>query len=59
MNNGEKTVTVAQVDPSATRLLVLRRRLVYGNRLPWVCGDYTAELKTLGEMVGLRVEVIS
>lgn len=93
MNNDEKTVTVARVDPSATRLLVLkgtltgssgwgkdllgcsveavikpppgradeflRRRLVYGNHLPWVYGDYTTELKTLGEMVGLRVEVIS
>jgi hypothetical protein len=28
MNNDEKTVTVARVDPSATRLLVLRGELV-------------------------------
>ena len=37
----------------------LRRRLIYGNHLPWVYGDYTKELKTLGEMLGLSVEVIS
>jgi len=93
MNNQEKTVTVARVDPTATRLLVLkgtltgssgwgqdllgcsveaviqpppgrrdeflRRRLVYGNHLQWVYGDYTQELRTLGEMLGLSVEVIS
>ena len=78
INKEEKTVTVARVDPSATRLLVLkrtltgssgwgkdlfgcsveavikpppgradeflRRRLVYGNHLPWVYGDHTTEL---------------
>ncbi len=93
MNNEEKTVTVARVDPTATKLLVLkgtlvsssgwgqdllgcsveaviqptpgrrdeffRRRLVYGNHLQWVYGDYTKELKTLGEMLGLGVEVFS
>jgi hypothetical protein len=93
MNNQEKTVTVARVDPTATKLLVLkgtlvgssgwgqdligcsveaviqtpqdrrdeflRRRLVYGNHLQWVYGDYTKELKTLGEMLGLEVEVFS
>ena len=93
MNNQEKTVTVARVDPTATKLLVLRgtlvgssgwgqdllgcsveaviqppagrrdeflrRRLVYGNHLQWVYGDYTSELKTLGEMLGLSVEVIA
>ncbi len=93
MKNEEKTVTVARVDPTATKLLVLkgtlvgssgwdkdllgcsveavikpppgradefmRRRLVYGNHLPWVYGDYAQELKTLGEMLGLGVEVIA
>jgi L-fucose isomerase-like protein len=93
MNNAEKTVTVARVDPTAMKLLVLkgtlvgssgwgkdllgcsveavikppagradefmRRRLVYGNHLPWVYGDYTKELKTLGEMLKLEVELIS
>ena len=92
MNNQEKTVTVARVDPTATRLLVLkgtlagssgwgqdligcsveavikppagrtdeflRSRLTYGNHLQWVYGDYTKELTILGEMLGLRVEVI-
>lgn len=93
MNNKEKTVTVARVDPTATKLLVLRgtlvgssgwgkdllgcsveaviqppegrrdeflrRRLVYGNHLQWVYGDYTKELKTLGAMLGLDVEVFA
>jgi hypothetical protein len=93
MNNKEKTVTVARVDPTATKVLVLkgtlvgssgwdkdllgcsveavikcppdradeffRRRMVYGNHLQWVYGDYSKELKTLGEMLGLNVEVFS
>ncbi|NLX95649.1 MAG: hypothetical protein GXY83_05690 [Rhodopirellula sp.] len=93
MNNEEKTVTVARVDPSATKLLVLkgelvgssgwgkdllgcsveavikppagqvheflRRRMIYGNHLQWVYGDYSKELKTLGEMLGMTVEVFS
>jgi L-fucose isomerase-like protein len=93
INNEEKTVTVARVDPTATKLLVLkgtlvgssgwgkdllgcsveavikpppgradefmRRRLVYGNHLPWVYGDYVQEMKVVGEMLGLNVEVIA
>lgn len=93
VNNEEKTVTVARVDPTATKLLVLkgtlvgasgwgkdllgcsveavikppegqsaefmRRRMIYGNHLQWVYGDYTQELKILGEMLGLTVEVFS
>ena len=93
MNNQEKTVTVARVDATATKVLVLkgtlvgssgwgkdligcsveaviqpppgrrdeffRRRLVYGNHLQWVYGDWTKELKALGEMLGLGVEVIA
>ena len=93
MNNAEKTVTVARVDPTATKLLVLkgtlvgssgwgkdllgcsveavikpppgqsdeflRRRMVYGNHLQWVYGDYTKELQTLGEMLGLHVDLFS
>lgn len=93
MNNNEKTVTVARVDPSATRLLVLKgqlvgasgwgqdligcsvealikppegrveeflkKRLDYGNHLQWVYGDYTEELRQIGEMLKLEVEVIA
>lgn len=93
MNNQEKTATVARVDPTARRLLVLRaplvgsngwdkdllmcsveavfklpvgqadeflrKRLIYGNHLPWVYGDYTRELKALGEMLGMTVEVFA
>lgn len=93
IKNEEKTVTVARVDPTATKLLVLRgtlvgssgwgkdllgcsveavikppsgradeflrRRMVYGNHLQWVYGDYTRQLKTLGEMLGLTVEVFA
>ncbi|MCX7824243.1 MAG: hypothetical protein N2689_01635, partial [Verrucomicrobiae bacterium] len=86
------TVTVARVDPTATKLLVLkgtlvgssgwdkdllgcsveavikpppgaeaflRRRMIYGNHLQWVYGDYSKELKTLGEMLGLSVELFA
>jgi hypothetical protein len=93
MKNEEKTVTVARVDPTATKLLVLkgtlvessgwgqdligcsveavikpppdkaheflRRRMIYGNHLQWVYGDYARELKVLGEMLGLTVEVFA
>ncbi len=93
MNNEEKTVTVARVDPTATRLLVLKgqlvgasgwgqdligcsvealieppegrledfleKRLDYGNHLQWVYGDYTDSLRQVGEMLGLRVELIA
>jgi len=93
MNNTEKTVTVARVNPLATKLLVckgqlvgasgwgkdnlgcsvealirppdgradefLKKRLEYGNHLQWVYGDYTDQLRQLGPMVGLEVEVIS
>lgn len=93
LNNEEKTVTVARIDPTATKLLVLRgtltgssgwdkdllgcsveavikppegrsdeflrKRLIYGNHLPWVYGDYTRELDTLGRMLGLEVDLIS
>jgi hypothetical protein len=33
--------------------------MVYGNHLQWVYCDYTKELKTLSEMLGLSVEVFS
>lgn len=93
MNNEEKTVTVARVDPTARKLLVLRgtlvgssgwnqdwlgcsveavikppdgqadrflrRRMIYGNHLQWVYGDYTKELRFLGEMLGMEVEVFA
>ncbi len=93
LKSEEKTVTVARVDPTGTRLLVLKGRLVgasgwgedligcsvealiqppsgrldeflkrrldYGNHLQWVYGDYSQELKQLGEMLKLEVEVIA
>lgn len=93
MNHDEKAVTVARVDPSATKLLVLagelvgasgwdkdllgcsvealikppegradeflKKRLEFGNHLQWVYGDYSAETRQLGQMLGLEVEVIS
>ncbi|MGQ9575529.1 MAG: hypothetical protein ACUVUC_09435 [Thermoguttaceae bacterium] len=93
MNNPEKTVTVARVDPTGTRVLVLRGRLVgasgwgrdllgcsveaviqppqgrieefmkkrlqYGNHLPWVYGDYAEPMRQLGQMLKLEVELIS
>jgi len=93
IKNSESTVTVARVNPTATKVLVLRGRLVgsagwgqdllgcsvkafirppkgrseeflekrtdYGNHLPWVYGDYTRQMKTLGQMLGLTVEAIT
>jgi hypothetical protein len=93
LDNPEKTVTVARVNPLATKLLVLRgqlvgasgwgkdligcsveavikppggrcdeflaRRLEYGNHLQWVYGDYSKQLKILGEMLGLTVDVFA
>ncbi|MHB8898246.1 MAG: hypothetical protein ACYC6Y_05825 [Thermoguttaceae bacterium] len=93
MNNDVKTVTVARVDPTASRLLVLRgqltgasgwgqdligcsvealiqpppgrldeflrKRLDYGNHLQWVYGDYSEQLRQLGEMLKLDVDVIA
>ncbi len=35
----------------------LRRRMIYGNHLQWVYGDYAKELNTVGEMLGWNVEV--
>ena len=91
-NNTEKSVTVARVDPSAKKILVLsgelvgaggwdkdslgcsveavikppngrtdefmKKRIDYGNHLPWVYGDYKDEIQKLGEMLNLEVEVI-
>jgi hypothetical protein len=33
--------------------------MIYGNHLPWVYGDYSKEMKTVGEMLGLTLEVIA
>ena len=94
MNNEEKTVTVARLDPTGTRLLVLKGTLVdskgwdedlrgcavhafivgsdsgtadeflrkqvdYGNHLVWVYGDYSEQLKKLGQLINVEVDVIS
>jgi hypothetical protein len=92
-NGTEKTVTVARVDPTARKLLVLKgqmvgssgwnqdligcsveavikppegrcdeflkKRLEYGNHLQWVYGDWSAEMREAGEMLGLQVDVIA
>jgi hypothetical protein len=94
MENDEKTVTVARMNPTATGLLVLKGKLVgskgydedlrgcsvsafivgkesgtadefmrrqadYGNHLVWVYGDYSDELRKLGDLLKIKVEVIS
>jgi L-fucose isomerase-like protein len=94
MNNEEKTVTVARMNPTGTGLLVLKGKLVgskgwdedlrgcsvsafivgsesntadeflrkqvdYGNHLVWVYGDYSDQLKKLGELLNVKVDVIS
>ena len=94
MNNEEKEVTVARMNPTGNGLLVLKGRLVgsdgwdedlrgcsvsafivgaesgtadeflrkqvdYGNHLVWVYGDYSDQLKRLGDLIKVDVEVIS
>jgi L-fucose isomerase-like protein len=94
MNNEEKEVTVARMNPTGTGLLVLKGKLVgsegwdedlrgcsvsayivgsesgtadeflrkqvdYGNHLVWVYGDYSDQLKRLGELVNVNVDVVS
>ena len=36
-----------------------RKQADYGNHLPWVYGDYSEQLKKLGELIGVNVKVIS
>jgi hypothetical protein len=94
LDNEEKTVTVARMNPTATGLLVLKGRLTgskgynedlrgcsvsayivgkesgtadefirkqadYGNHLVWVYGDYTDQLKKLGTLLKINVEVVA
>ena len=94
MNNEEKEVTVARMNPTGTGLLVLKGKLVgsegwdedlrgcsvsayivgsesgtadeflrkqvdYGNHLVWVYGDYSEQLKKLGNLIDVDVDVIS
>jgi len=36
----------------------IERRSDYGNHLPWVYGDYSEEMRNLGEMLNMEVEVL-
>ena len=90
-NNKEKTVTLARIDPSATKLLVVQgqvleskgwekdyigcsveavikisnaeelteKKMIYGQHLPMVYGSYAGQMRELGEMLNLEVEVVS
>ena len=91
-NNEEKRATVVRIDPTASRMLVLRgtlegsdgwegdnlgcsvearikpvegraedfvrKQLDYGNHLIWTYGHYADEMRQLGEMLGMEVEVV-
>lgn len=94
MNNEERKVTVVRLDPTGTKLLVLKGRLIdargwnedlrgcsvhafmvgdvsgtadeflrkqvdYGNHLVWVYGDYSEQLKKLGQLIHIEVDVVS
>jgi len=37
----------------------IRRQTDYGNHLSWVYGDYSSELRELGRLLGIEVEVVS
>jgi len=90
--NDEKRATVVRIDPTASRMLVLRgtlegsdgwegdnlgcsvearikplegraedfvrKQLDYGNHLIWTYGHYADEMRQLGEMLGMEVEVV-
>ncbi len=50
----------ALIQPPKDRLReFLKKRLDYGNHLQWVYGDYAEEMRELGEMLKLTVEVIA
>jgi hypothetical protein len=50
----------AIIRPPAGRLdEFLRKRLQYGNHLQWIYGDFSEDLRRLGELLGLQVEVIA
>lgn len=94
MDNQEKAITAARMNPAATALVVLKGKLIgsegwgedrlgcsaaamvvgaesgtaerfvrrqtdYGNHLVWVYGDYSEEMRDLGSLIGLDVEVIA
>jgi hypothetical protein len=94
MDNEQKDVTVARMNPTGTGLLVLKGRLVgsdgwnedlrgcsvsayivgsasgtadeflrkqvdYGNHLVWVYGDYSNQLKELGKLINVEVDIVS
>ena len=50
--------SVAAVIKSSNGEKFIERRSDYGNHLPWVYGDYSEEMKNLGEMLNMEVEVI-
>jgi len=37
----------------------VRKQTDYGNHLSWVFGDYSDQLKKLGDLIGIKVEVVS
>jgi hypothetical protein len=44
---------------SGTAEEFVRRQTDYGNHLPWVYGDYAAQLERLGDLIGIDVVVVS
>jgi L-fucose isomerase-like protein len=44
---------------SGTAEEFVRKQADYGNHLPWVYGDYSEQIKKLGELIGFDVVVVS
>ncbi len=44
---------------SGTAREFVRKQASYGNHLPWVYGDYSEQLLSLGKLLGINVEVVS
>jgi hypothetical protein len=44
---------------SGTAEEFVRKQTDYGNHLPWIYGDYSEQLKSLGALIGIDVVVVS
>jgi L-fucose isomerase-like protein len=44
---------------SGTAEEFVRKQADYGNHLPWVYGDYSEQLKKLGDLIGVDVVILS
>jgi hypothetical protein len=58
-NTNGCSVTAVIKPPVGQKMHFLRSRLNYGQHISWVFGDYTDEMRQLGEMLNMKVEMIA